>query len=100
MSNWEKKLYIKVCTQYARGGIGWWKLGIWRLKGVRGNNEQGVCPMCHKEEGWSHILRCEETGSWREKLIDKTFTSTEPEIGIRRIATNKDNDKLQKIGFI
>jgi hypothetical protein len=47
----------------ARRRIGWWKMGIWRLKGVRGNTEQGMCPMCNKEEGWSHILRCEETRS-------------------------------------
>jgi predicted RNA-binding protein YlxR (DUF448 family) len=57
------------------------------------------CVLCNKEEGWSHILRCEETRSWREELVDKRFTSIEPEIGIRRIATSKDNDKLQKFGL-
>jgi hypothetical protein len=90
--SWEKKLYIEVCTQEARRGIGWWKMGFWRLKGVRGNTEQGMCPMCNKEEGWSHILGCEETISWGEKLVDKRFTNIESEIGIRRIATIKDND--------
>jgi hypothetical protein len=98
-SNWEKKLYIEVCTQEARRSIGWWKMGIWRLKGVRGNTEQVMCPMCNKEEGWSHILRCAETRSWREELVEKRFTSTEPEIGMRRITTIKDNDKLQKAGL-
>jgi hypothetical protein len=39
-----------------------------------------------------------ETRSWREELVDKRFTSTEPEIGMR-IATIKDNDKLQKVGL-
>jgi hypothetical protein len=34
--------------------------------------------MCNEEEGWSHILRYEETGSWREELVDKRFTSIEP----------------------
>jgi hypothetical protein len=52
--------------------------------------------MCSKEEeGWSHILRCEETRSWREESLDRRFTSIDPEIGIRRIATNKNNDKVQ-----
>jgi hypothetical protein len=51
-SSWEKKLYIDVCTQEARRGIGWWKMGIWRLKDVGGNTEQGMCPVCNKEEGW------------------------------------------------
>jgi hypothetical protein len=34
--------------------------------------------------------------SWRNDLVDKKFTSVDPEIGIRRAATNKDKDKLQK----
>jgi hypothetical protein len=97
--SWEKKLYIEACTQEARRGKGWWKMGIWRLRGVRGNTEQGMCPMCNKEEGWSHILRCEETRSWTEAFVDKRFTSIEPETGMRRIATIKDNDKLQKVGL-
>jgi hypothetical protein len=74
-------------------------MGIWRLKGVRGNTEQGMCPMCNKEKGWSHIQRCEETRSWREGFVDKRFTFIEPEIGMRKIATIKDNDKLQKFGL-
>jgi hypothetical protein len=97
-SDWEKELYIKVCTQQARGRIGWWKMGIYGLKVVRGNIEQGMCPMCSKGEGWSNILRCKETRSWRDELVDKGFTSIEPETGIRRIVTNKNNDKLQTLG--
>jgi hypothetical protein len=37
--------------------------------------------------------------SWRNDLADKRFTSVDPEIGIRRVATNKDKDKLQKFGL-
>jgi hypothetical protein len=74
-SSWEKKLYIEAKTLEARRGTGWWKTGIWRLKGIRGNTEHGMCPMCNKEEGWSHILRCGETRSWREELVDKRFAS-------------------------
>jgi hypothetical protein len=36
-SSWQKKVYIEACTQEARRGIGWWKMGIWKFKGVRGN---------------------------------------------------------------
>jgi hypothetical protein len=98
-NNWEKKFYIEVCTQEARRGIGQWKLDIWKLKGVRRNIEQGICPLCNKEGGRSHILRCDETKSWREDLVDRRFTSVDPEIGIRRVATNKDKNKLQKFGL-
>jgi uncharacterized protein YprB with RNaseH-like and TPR domain len=44
-------------------------------------------------------LRCAKTRSWREKIVDKKFTSIEPEIGMRRIATIEDNDKIQKAGL-
>jgi hypothetical protein len=98
-NNWENKLYIEVCSQEAGRGIGWWKMGIWKLKGVRGNIEQGICPMFSKEEGWSHIFRRDETKRWRNNLVDKRFTSVDPEIGIRMVATNKDKDKLQKFGL-
>jgi hypothetical protein len=47
----------------------------------------------------SDLLRCEETRNWREEFVDKRFTSIEPEIGTRRIATIKENDKLQKVGL-
>jgi hypothetical protein len=55
--------------------------------------------MCSKEEGWSHIFRCDETKSWRNDLVDKRFTGVDPEIGIRSVAKNKDKDKLKKSGL-
>jgi hypothetical protein len=32
-------------------------------------------------------------------LVDKRFTNIDHEIGIRRVATSKDKDKLQKSGL-
>jgi hypothetical protein len=46
-----------------------------------------------------NLISNEEPRSWREDLVDKRFTSIEPEIGIRRVATSKDKDKLQKFGL-
>jgi hypothetical protein len=57
-----------------------------------------MCPAYNKE-GWSHRLRCEEIRSWREELLDRRFTSSEPKTGSRRMATIKDYDTLQKIGL-
>jgi hypothetical protein len=36
-SSWEREKYIDICTFEERKGIGWWKMGIWRLKGMKGN---------------------------------------------------------------
>jgi hypothetical protein len=60
--------------------MGRWKIGIWRLKCCRGNIYQGTRSLCRKGEGWSYILRCEETRSWRDKLTDKRITSIDQEI--------------------
>jgi hypothetical protein len=48
-NSWERENYIEVCTFEERRGTVWWKMGIWRLKGMRGNNNQGICPVCRKE---------------------------------------------------
>jgi hypothetical protein len=65
---------------------------------VRGNTEQGMCPVCNKDEDWSHILRGAETRSWREEHVDKRFTNIQPKIGMGRVATIKD-DRLQEVGL-
>jgi hypothetical protein len=45
------------------------------------------------------VLRCKETKNWREKLVDKRLPNTEPKIGIKRIATNKDHDNCKKLVY-
>jgi hypothetical protein len=99
-NNLEKKLYIEVCSQEVRRDRGWWNMGIWKLKGVRRNTEQRICPMRSKEEGWSHIFRCDETKSLRNDLVDKRFASVNPEIGIRRVATKKIRTNYKNLGYI
>jgi hypothetical protein len=72
-------------------------MGIWRLKGMRGNTDKGVCPVRWKEEGGSLILQCEGTRVWRERWLERKFTSVHPEIGIKNIASNRTRDNWTKI---
>jgi hypothetical protein len=65
---------------------------IWRLKGLRGNTDKGVYPICRKKEGGSHILQCDGTRVWK----DRQFTSVHPEIGTKKIASNKMRDNWTK----
>jgi hypothetical protein len=74
-------------------------MGTWGMKGVKGNTKQGMSTVCYKEEGCSHILRCEEIRNWREEMLDKRFTSTQPERGTLKTAINKGYDKLQRVGL-
>jgi hypothetical protein len=41
--------------------------------------------------------RCEVTISWRDELVDKRFTSIDPEIEIRKIVADKNKGKLGSI---
>jgi hypothetical protein len=35
------RIYVSYSTDEAQRGIIWRKIGVWRLKGVRRNNDQG-----------------------------------------------------------
>jgi hypothetical protein len=82
-SSWERQKYIDFCTFEEIKGIGWWKLGIRRLKGMRGTTDKDVCPVGRKEGG-SHILQSECTSVWRGRWVERMFTSVHPEIGIKK----------------
>jgi hypothetical protein len=81
MNNWEE-VCIELCTDKARRGTVWWKIGIWRLKGVRRNSEHWTCTMCSKEEDWSHIFGCEGKKIRRNRTFDSRFRNVDAEIGI------------------
>jgi hypothetical protein len=59
--DWQKEDYTSITTRESRRSIVWWRMGICRLKGIRKNLENGICPKCRKEEEMSHILRCDGT---------------------------------------
>jgi hypothetical protein len=94
-SSWEREKCIDICTFQERKGTGWWKMGIWRLKGMRGNTDKGVCLYAGKkrEGGTSCNVKVQGsggTGGWKECLLH-------PEIGIKKIASNKTRDNWTKI---
>jgi hypothetical protein len=41
-SSWETEKYKDICTLEERKGIGWWKMGIRMMKGMRGNTDKGA----------------------------------------------------------
>jgi hypothetical protein len=64
---------------------------------MRGNIDKGVCPVCREEEGGSDILQCEGTRVWRDRWLERKFESVHPEIGVKKIASNKTRDNWTKI---
>jgi hypothetical protein len=95
--NWQKEDYTSITTRESRRNMVWWRMRIWRLKGIRKNVEIGISPICRKEEELSHILRCDGTKMWREEILDKRFWNIDPETGIRKIAGRKNKEMWQKL---
>jgi hypothetical protein len=85
-----KEIYTELCIGETRRGIGWWKTGVWKLKGIGRNTEQDL--ICSKEVDWSHILRCGGTEVWKVEILDNKYRNIDIEMGIRRTAgyNNKD----------
>jgi hypothetical protein len=96
--DWEKEDYTSIATSESRRSIVWWRMGIWRLKGIRKNVEIGFFPICRKEE-LSYILRCDGMKMWREEILDKRFWNIDPEIGIRKTEGCKNKEMWQKLGL-
>jgi hypothetical protein len=45
----EREKLTNKCTDEARRGIIWWKIGVWRLNGVMRNSGPGIWPICSKK---------------------------------------------------
>jgi hypothetical protein len=55
-----------------RSGLAWFKIGIWKLRGMRKGFDKGRCPLCSEEEDPKHILlKCSETRKWREQFLSR-----------------------------
>jgi hypothetical protein len=60
-----------------RRGLGWWKMGNWRLRRMKGNIDQGICPVCRKEDGVtsSNAKKEQEIGErncWKKNVHKNT----------------------------
>jgi hypothetical protein len=51
-NNLWKEAYRELSTGEVRKRTVWWKIGVWRLNGIRRNNKEEVCPTYS-----SHMLR-------------------------------------------
>jgi hypothetical protein len=97
--DWQKENYTSITTRESRRNTVWWRKGIWRLKGIRKNEEIGICPICRTKEELSHILRCDGMKTWREEILNKRFWNIDPETEIRMIAGCKSKEMWQKLGL-
>jgi hypothetical protein len=57
--------------------------GMWRLNGMKANTDQRMCPVRRKKDG-ATSCDVKEQKNWRDKLLEKRFTSIDMEIRIRK----------------
>jgi hypothetical protein len=73
-SSCESEKYIDICTFEERNGIGWWKMGSWRLKGMRGNIDKVYALYAGKKKEGVTSCNVKVQGSggtegWKESLL-------------------------------
>jgi hypothetical protein len=80
-NNWKRDRYIEVCTFEERRSSGWWKMGNWRLKGMRGNAVHGMCAVCRKDGVTSCEVREQEIGgiNWKKFVSSLPIRKSELE---------------------
>jgi hypothetical protein len=61
----------------------------------RKHRDKGVCPVSRKEGG-SRILQYKGTRVWRDRWLERKFTSVYPKVGIKK-ASNKIRDNRIKL---
>jgi hypothetical protein len=57
------------------------------------NSEEGICPICSKEEEWNHVLRWEGRTILRDKSLDRKVRNIDAKIGNGRAAGCKNREK-------
>jgi hypothetical protein len=98
--SWGKKLYIQQCSRkQKRSGIAWLLAGVWQLKGVRQNSDNGGCPLCLEEQGVKHIsLDCRDTWNWRLKLLYDKWLRINKEVPYKKMLSCTKKDQLKNLG--
>jgi hypothetical protein len=96
---WGKEGYIEKCTKKERIVVIWWKAGIWKLKGIRGDFEKGRCPLCGGDEDEKHILlKCKESKKWREEWTKSNWLSMNEILVYRKRIGCMDANKTKLLG--
>jgi hypothetical protein len=55
MQRWRKEAKVNCCYGNERIGIEWWRVGIWKMRGIRKGFEKGRCPLCYEEADVTNI---------------------------------------------
>jgi hypothetical protein len=53
---YSKDDYVNCWSRKERVGVAWWRLEIWKLRGIRRGLERGICPLYYELEDANHIL--------------------------------------------
>jgi hypothetical protein len=92
-----RELYISCCKIKDRNAIEGFRLGMWKLRGLRKGAERGICPSCEVQENQSHILpTCREMKRWRQ-LFNKQRLKINKEIACGKLIRNTKTLELQNL---
>ena len=83
---WGKEDYVDGVDNRGRAGWAWFRLGLWRSRGIRKNFERVRCLLCYEEEDEVHIMLVgKRTQGWRREYLEDKVLKVNPVVGLKKI---------------
>lgn len=83
--DWRRELYTSSYELNQRNAVACFRLGMWKMRGLRKGAERGRCPLCEEEKNESHILlKCKE-------MKGRTVTILQQEMSRNKKCVQKTN---------
>jgi hypothetical protein len=91
--------YMNCCSRKETAEIAWWRVGMWKLRGIRKGFEKGRVSLCCGLEDAKYILLIwTEIKKWREEFLCKTWTGLDQDLTFKKLVGCKNAVKLKNIG--
>ena len=98
---WSKEDYVDEGDNKIREGWSWFRLGVWRSRGMRKNFEKDKCPLCLEREDEFHImLGCNKTKEIRKNYIEDKILRLSLELGLMKILKERNRTQIRKVGLM
>jgi hypothetical protein len=79
-------MYTDHCNLNLKTGLTWFRLGIWKSRGIRGRAEKGRCSIWNKEENVVRLfLKSNEMQPWREQFLHTKWPYINEETTYKKI---------------
>jgi hypothetical protein len=71
----EKRIIYTSYELNERNAVACFRLGMWKMRGLRKGAERGRCPLCEEENNESYILlKCKKMKGWTVTILQQEMS--------------------------